>query len=345
MKRLKIAIVGLNFGTHIIQDLTNGDGRKYFQIAAVCDRDRSKAESVGRSLSVTAHCDIETLLADEQIQTICLFTPPNGRAELVGRIIRSGKDVMTTKPFELDVSAAKAVLKEARRRKRIIHLNSPSPLPSADLKQIACWWNEFDLGRPVGARADAWANYREKSDGSWYDDPNLCPGAPIFRLGIYVINDLIRLFGPAVQVQIGSSRLITKRPTPDNAQLGILFKNGALANVYSSFCIDDGQAYRNALVLNFERGTIYRNAGPFPRLPGTETQSNLALITRNKIGHPIIRRKMVNGCTGDYQWRIFHEMINGARLPTEGMHQEILGGVKILAAMRRAESSGRPEKV
>ncbi len=38
-----------------------------------------------------------------------------------------------------------------------------------------------------------------------------------------------------------------------NAQLGIRFNNGAIANIYSSFCVDDLQFYRNSLTLNFER--------------------------------------------------------------------------------------------
>ncbi len=94
---------------------------------------------------------------------------------------------MTTKPFELDPKAAMATLREARRRHRIIHLNCPAPLLSPDLEQIERWREEFQLGKPVGARADAWTNYREKADGSWYDDPKLCPVAPIFRIGIYLI--------------------------------------------------------------------------------------------------------------------------------------------------------------
>lgn len=151
---------------------------------------------------------------------------------------------MTTKPFELNANVASRVLKEAEKMGRVVHLNSPSPLPE-DIFVIKKWIKKYNLGQVIGCRADVWANYREKADGSWYDSPKKYPVAPIFRLGIYLINDLIRLIGKPESLQVLHSRLFTKRPTPDNAQLGILFENGAIVNVFSSFCIDDGQQYRN----------------------------------------------------------------------------------------------------
>ncbi len=345
MKRIPIAIVGLNFGSCIIEKLLQGPEGKYFRVAAVCDMDQAKAESVARSLGCKAYSDLDLLLQDRAIPAIGLFTGPNGRAKLLQRIIRAGKDVMTTKPFELDPELAHEVLLEARRRKRIIHLNSPSPLPSLDLAQIAQWRQEFDLGRPIACRADAWARKHEKADGSWYDDPKRCPVAPVFRLGIYLINDLIGFFGTPAEVHVFHSRLFTGRPTPDNAQVGIRFKNGGLVTIFSSFCIDDTQSYRNSLTLNFERGTIYRNVGPFPRLPGTEDDAAMTLITQRN-GKPLVRRKIkADGLSGIYQWKAFHQAILGAKLGRTATPQEIVAGIKVVTAMARSEKSGQTEKV
>ncbi|HEX4141844.1 MAG TPA: Gfo/Idh/MocA family oxidoreductase, partial [Candidatus Methylacidiphilales bacterium] len=163
MKRISIAIVGLNFGRLIVDQIVRGPGQKYFQLAAVCDLDRAKAEAMAREHKCKAYASLDALLADPAIPAIGLFSGPVGRAALLRKIIRAGKDVMTTKPFEVDPAAALSVLREAKRRKRIIHLNSPAPLLSADMEQMARWRDEFDLGRPIGARAESWANYREKA--------------------------------------------------------------------------------------------------------------------------------------------------------------------------------------
>ena len=192
MEKLKIGIVGLNFGREIIaRELITGPAQPYFELAAVCDLVVGKADQAAKQYCVKAYYDIDSLLTDPNIPVIGLYAGPVGRATLVRRIIRAGKEVMTTKPFETDPDAALDVLIEARRLGRVVHLNSPSPLFTDDLQQIQDWRNEYNLGRPIACRADTWGSYREKPDGSWYDDPDQCPVAPIFRIGIYTINDIV----------------------------------------------------------------------------------------------------------------------------------------------------------
>lgn len=345
MKRIPLAIVGLNFGRLIIDQIVRGPGRRYFQLAAVCDLDGARAEAMAREFRCKAFTSLDALLADPAIPAIGLFTGPAGRAALLRKIIHAGKDVMTTKPFEVDPAAALAVLREAKRRRRVIHLNSPAPLLSADLEQMARWRDEFDLGRPIAARAEAWASYREKADGKWYDDAEKCPVAPIFRLGIYLINDVVHFFGEPRDVQVFHERIFTGRPTPDNAQLAIRFKNGGLVNIFNSMCVDDLQHYRNSLVLNFERGTVYRNAGPFPYVPGNEQDAQLALVTRRGKRAVVRRRTVKWGLSGLYQWGAFHRAIRGEKLADATTPEEIVAGLRVIAAMARAQRSGKTERV
>ncbi len=344
MARIKLGLVGLNFGLHILKKhLLEGPGQPYFQVAGVCSQDQQQTIEVAGFAGVRAYSDIDEMLADTDVRAIGLFSGPVGRAELIRQAIRAGKDVITTKPFELDPDAALDVLEEARQLKRIVHLNSPTPLLSEDLRQIIEWHQAFDLGRPVGCRAEVWANYRERADGSWYDDPMRCPVAPVFRLGIYVINDLVRLFGPASKVQVLQSRIFTGRPTPDNAQLTVLFANGAIATVFASFCVGDGDPYRNSLTLNYERGSIYRDPGPLAdrQRPGW---CELALVTKAN-AQQRVERTRVASFTGEYQWKVFFAAITGAPLPEQTAPEHVVHGLKIIQAMHRAERSGTTETV
>ena len=343
--RIPIAIVGLNFGSQIIELL--GGIKHLFKIAAVCDLDLARAKQKGAELGVRAYDSLDSLLLDASIPVIGLFTGPAGRAELLGKIIRAGKDVITTKPFEVDPKAAATILQEAKRLGRVIHLNSPAPLLSPDLAQIVRWREDHNLGHPVGARAEAWASYQEKADGSWHDDPVRCPLAPVFRIGIYLINDLIRLFGSVEEVQIFHSKIRTGRPTPDNGQLSLRFRNGAMGNVYSSFCVNDGQSYRNTLVLNFERGTIYRNAPPSLWTREKHDVCDLMLVARPK-DRTIVRHKRNLELSGTYQWRSLHRAVTGEKLADAHgatTQNQIVNGLEVIAAMSRAESSGRTETV
>ncbi len=328
---LPIGVVGLNFGRHILDQLLRDTVRPHLRLAAVCDIDAPKAADYAARFGVKSFTSLDDLIADPAIPIIGLFTGPVGRAALVRKIIRAGKHVVTTKPFETDPDAALEVLREARALGRVVHLNSPGPVPPDDIAKILSWISEYKLGAPVGARADVWASYREQADGTWYDDPQKCPVAPVFRLGIYLINDLIRIFGPVRETHVFQSRLLTGRPTADNGQLSLLFENGALGNVFASFCVNDGDHYRNSLVLNFERGTIYRNAGP----DRVGNHSELSLVMTRAERREVVAREIVEGTSGAYNWSAFTRAVRGEPLPDETTPEQIVAGLRVIQAMAR----------
>ena len=183
-----------------------------------------------------------------------------------------------------------------------------------------------------------WVSYREQSDGRWHDDPLQCPAAPVFRLGIYLINDLLRFFGKPRKVQVLSSRIFTGRPTADNAQLGLLFDDGGIVNVFGSFCVKDHEHYKNQLVFNFENGTVYRNAGPIEDRPDHDPPAKLELVA-DRGGEKIIERAEVWETSGGYQWANFRRALDDGPLPDEIDPGKIVEAVKVVQAMRQAEQS------
>lgn len=341
---LNIGFIGLGFGAHVAESLMSGPSSKYFKVAAVCDADGDRLSQFCARHSVKGCGSLHDMLADPDISVVGLFSGPIGRASLLREIIRAGKDVMTTKPFEMDPVAAREVLEEAGRLGRTIHLNSPAAEPPEYLRQIDAWREEFSLGQPVSCHAEMLVSYRERADGRWLDDPQQCPAAPIFRIGVYSLHDLMRVFGRVHSVQVLSSRLFTQRPTADNAQLSLRFENGALGSIQASFCVDNGQHYANALTFNFERGSIYRNV--FPVAYGTtELTSRLRLAATRPGGKEVICREWESSeVMGAYPWAAFHAAVVGSRA-VETPVAEIVNGVAVLSAMGRAERSGNAEHV
>lgn len=342
MAKLNMGIVGLRFGSTVIEDILGGDGSRFFHIHGVCDMDRAKTDEAAAKYKAKPYYSLESLLADPEVRVIGLYTPPAGRAELIRRIVRSGRDVITTKPFELDPVAASRALAEAADAGRVVHLNSPGPIWHETLKLMKEWSVQYDLGMPVGWRADIWVNYREKKDGGWYDDPERCPVAPIFRLGIYIINDMVRLFGPAHRVSVMSSRLLTERPTVDNAQLSIQFRNGALANLFGSFCVDDSQRYKSPMIVNYERGTFYWNVMPTPE----GESAKLTLVTKDAVSRErVIAETAAAGGGGRYQWETFYDAVVGRKPSSENYVRDIVEGLKVIEAMRKADRTGTAQFV
>jgi predicted dehydrogenase len=341
LKPVKLAIVGANFGAGIARILAREN--RFMKVAGVCDSDRGKADRLGMELGVPAHYCLDQMLDDDGIEAVALFTPPGGRAKLIERVLETERHVITTKPFEFDSAAAEAVLGEASRRALAVHMNSPAPVPADDIARIKRWEQEHQLGAPIAMRASTWANYRELPNDSWYDDPVRCPAAPICRLGVYFLNDFAALLGEPVRVHVMHSRIFTGRTTADNAQISIEFRNGALANVFASFCIGDGKPWPDSVTLNYERGTIHRW---MERTGDLDMSGDRAVMQLQVPGLTLPRFETRPGAfAGWYDWEAFYNAIRGERdVPLQNA-QQVLFGVRLLDAMSRSTVSGLPELV
>jgi predicted dehydrogenase len=338
-----MAVVGLRFGQYITDcQIVSGPGAPYIELAGVFDLDEKKSSETAVRHHVRQYKTFDEILQDSSIEAVGLFTPPGGRNELIRKIIHTGRHVMTTKPFELDAQAALAVLEEARQLGLAVHMNSPGPLPDEETAQILRWQKEFDLGRPIAMRWETYTRYHEVADGGWHDDPEKCPVAPIFRLGIYGINQLLQLCGKVDAVNVAHSRISTGRPTPDNAELSLQFVNGALGSVFASFCIDDGHRYANSLCIHYERGTV-RSGALKTRSNHDMTIKELRLQALSGDNQSVTRFVEVDEerQAGKYQWDNFYRAVRGG-LPLDGeiSPEMVAHSIQIINAMREADQTG-----
>ena len=347
MGKVRIGILGLGFGMeYMARVMKSARGNSLMEVHAVCDANPARLSGGQKTFGCPGFADLDQMLVGSKLDAVAIFSGPVGRAELVRKIIRSGKHVMTTKPFELDPEASRDVLEEARRLGIAVHLNSPAATVPPDIQQIFDWRRTHHLGRPVAAHWQSWCNYRENPDGSWYDDPLLCPAAPIFRLGIYAINDLLYFFDEPLEVYVMHSRIFTARPTPDQALLSIRFKDGSLAGIFASFCVDNGLPYSDRLALNFERGAVFRNSSA----RASRNRIDLTLTATGEDGKPVFAEAKgfdpeQSGGHFSYQWELFCQAVRGEPAPDTVSPKQIVDGIRIIAAMSRSERSGKPELV
>jgi predicted dehydrogenase len=349
MRKLKVGLVGLNFGKQIIDKyLIGGPAEPYFELAAVCRRNKEKCDALASDYQVKAYYTIDEILADESLDVIIDMTGPGGRAARLSQMIRAGKDVMTTKPFEQDSAAAAQVLAEARELDRMIYLNSPAPVLNRDFATIRKWEEEYQLGRLVAGHNECWYKSVEQADGSWYDDPLQCPAAPILRLGIYGINDIVQFFDEPEEVQLMETRLFTGRPTPDLARLSIKFRSGAIVDTMDGWALQPGRD-ASSLILYYENGTVLRNPNLLPNTQFmTKRGTYLCLLTPDcEDGMPreTIRLKE-HELSAFYAWEAFYKAVTTRERPAnETPDQVIVNAIRLLEAAARAAQNGGFAKV
>ena len=349
--RINICIVGLRFGRGMTKrDIYEGKGGEFLNITAVCDLDKARADEYAAEIGAKAYYDFDEVLKDPDIEAVGLFTPPGGRAKLIRKCIAAGKHVLTTKPFELVPEEAYSVLEEARRKNIVVHLNSPGPILTPEMEQVARWRKDYDLGRPVSGVFEVMMDKNEVPDGTWYDDPELCPAAPLYRIGIYAVNDMINMLSSRpVSVVCLDSRIRTGRPTADNAALSVKFENGAIGVVQSSFCAGNGDVFIGSYIVQYERGTICR--GPYVvREDGAIEKYDLTIRWRTKDGKAAseeYRCKPEDDRSGNYEWENFYKAVRGGGKTLEGevSISDIVNGVCIVDAMKRSLKSGAVEEI
>lgn len=326
--RLRVVVIGLGFGRWLIEnELLTGRGAQECELVGVCDLDADRAHEAEVAYGVPVYPDVDAVLADPNVDAVVLMVGPDGRGALVEKAVAARKAVMTTKPFETSVSAARRALDAARDAGVPVLLNSPAATPTGDLHVIDDWVKRLDLGRPVSYHAQTWCSYREAADGSWYDDPQKVPAAPLTRLGIYLFADIGRLFGNVRDVQLAQSRLFTGRPTADNATVLLAHDDGTIGTVHASFCIDDGQPYRLSLEVSFERGTIRRDVGI---VAGERVSLD---VTAKVEGSVVVERREVDRESG-YQWDVLHRLARGEQVADLVDPEAIVRVVALLERLR-----------
>lgn len=337
IKPIKVAVVGLSFGVWVIENEILADAnRRFIKLIGVCDIDKAKTAAISEKYSVKSYEQYEDAINDNEVEAIVLITGPVGRAALVDKAINSGKAVLTTKPFDSSSDETLRVLRKSKELGIPVMMNSPSPQPRGEMQQIEKWVKEYNLGRPIAYRASTWCSYREKPDNSWYDATELCPAAPIYRLGVYLLNDLCRFFAPVKDVQVLSSRIFTERPTADNASLSLLHEDGAIGNIFASFCIEDKQYYRCSMEINFERGTIYRNVGPDKI--SHENEVSLAISAFYGERRLLEETTIINTGTG-YPIELFYKAVRKERIGDIISPEQVASVIKVFEEMSKIETA------
>jgi predicted dehydrogenase len=135
--------------------------------------------------------DLETALADAEIDLVVIATPDPLHAEQAHAALDAGKAVVIDKPFAVTLEAARAVADHAERAGKLLSifhnrrwdsdfLTLKALIADGSLGEIVQYESHFDRFRP--AVRDRW---REK------------PGAgALLDLGPHLIDQALRLFGP-----------------------------------------------------------------------------------------------------------------------------------------------------
>ncbi len=147
------------------------------EIVAVSDLYRPRLDSAARSTSTKAYSDHRELLADANVDAVCIATPDRLHGFQVIDAVRAGKDVYCEKPithwqqFEL----TKRMSREVKKHKRIVQAGTQG-MSDATWHKAAELVKEGAIGKPIHAECGYFRIGDWGERGMPIDDPNVKPG-------------------------------------------------------------------------------------------------------------------------------------------------------------------------
>ena len=105
--RVGFGVVGLNFGLGRCQAIQRVPEA---ELVAVASRTEATANRVGEQLGVAAYADYRKLLARDDVDVVCIFTPNAFHRDIAVDAANAGKHVVVTKPLEITLERVDAIV-------------------------------------------------------------------------------------------------------------------------------------------------------------------------------------------------------------------------------------------
>jgi predicted dehydrogenase len=349
----KIGIIGVGFGAQVHVPGFRSEG---WEVAAICSRNREKAQKAGAEAGIDGiYTNPMELIRRDDLNAVSIITPPGAHHALSIAALKAGKHVLCEKPFALDAKQAREMLDTAEKSRRtamIAHEFRHTPqrayikqlLDEGYIGKFQLCTIELFLDRYVSPQPRPFTWMARKADG----------GGLLGALGSHYIDGLRQWFGEVASV---SGKLATLRPdlvdpatgkkaeaeTDDTFAFTLSFKNGGMATMIASFATTPTRGAR--IVVMGDNGTlIAEQPGPNP------LENGVVVASRN--GTPLQELKTPPQYTPfvdarDHRLMAFRLLVRDF---TKGVEQgtspapnftDGLCGQEVLDAVRESSESGR----
>ena len=227
-----------------------------FEIVAVSDVDKRRAQARAGEYQIPNAFSVAELLAEPEIEIVLNLTIPKAHSEVGLAALKAGKSAYNEKPLAIRREDAREMLDLARAKGLRVGC-APDTFLGAGSQTCRQLIDAGAIGTPIGATAFMTCRGSE----SWHPDPGFyyqLGGGPMFDMGPYYLTALVALLGQVKRVT-GSARIsfpertITSQPkfgtkiqveVPTHIAAVIDFACGAVGSMIMSFDVWDANLPR-----------------------------------------------------------------------------------------------------
>jgi len=230
------------------------------RLVAVADVSEERARKTGEEHGVAWYTDHRELLANPDVDIVCVCTPSGMRAPVCIDAARAGKHILAEKPLEVTLEKVDSIIEECDRSRVklgvIFQIRFMSGVLA--LKRAV---DEGRLGRLVmGDACVKWHRSQEYYDSSPWRGTWALDGGVLMNQAIHHVDLLQWIMGPVESVFAHTDRLVRERiEVEDTAVACVRFANGALGVIEA--CTSASHGVPGRLEIRGEHGTVILEDG------------------------------------------------------------------------------------
>jgi predicted dehydrogenase len=210
---LGVAVVGTGFGQKV--HIPGFQAHPRTEVVAVYHRDRHQAETIAQAHHIpAAYGDLDSLLANPEVDAVSLATPPFLHFPMAKRILKAGKHLLLEKPTTLNLNEALALYQLAKSRPVSVTLDF-------EYRTVPVWQYFHELlhqnfvGKPYLIRIDWLMSSRANPQRPWNWYARTDQGGGVLgALGSHSFDYIFWLFGAVRRLHAHLSTAIVERPDP-----------------------------------------------------------------------------------------------------------------------------------
>ena len=232
MKNWRIAVIGGGmigyWHAEAIRQLPNAE------LVAVCDHGSGKAEKFGpRCACPLGTCDLERLIARDDVDVITIGTPSGSHAEIAELAAKHGKHCIVEKPLEISLERIdRMIAAHAASGTALGGIFNGRYVPTAGIFKQAVEQGRFGRITFGMAYGPWWRDQAYYDDGGWKGTQALDGGGAFMNQGIHTVDMLQWLLGPVRRVTAMVGTLAHERiEVEDTGAAVVEFANGALGTL------------------------------------------------------------------------------------------------------------------
>ncbi len=235
------------------------------ELVGVTSVDLPGAAKFAETFGIACYPDFETMLADEQIDAICVCTPSGFHKDNAIQALRAGKHVVLEKPMAFTRSEAKEIDRVAKECGRVLTTICQLRF-FPDIKKAKKIVEDQMLGKLVFCDLSMkyWRDPAYFAGSNWRGTRALDGGGALMNQGIHGVDLLLYIVGDARVVYAKNRTHFHDIEVEDTSVSVLEFENGAIGTIEASTCANPG--FERRMEINGTRGVLVLVEGRIDRL-------------------------------------------------------------------------------